>query len=483
MATVTVLGTGGSTVTIQMTSAANAAAAQTALWGVSNLAAAPGLAPPNPNPPNPNPPNPHPHGVGVLQQQDFTGSGAVPVPANLLGGVVVQGAGDVGALTAQYVSVVVAATGNSTIVGPSNFRSVLATTDGSNTTYVNLSQQGEVHFGAGDNFLVQDAGATAFFDAGNSVMQTASGSVTDATLADKALLLVQGDGKTQIRVEQDADVVVQVQGSSTVPVRVQGGDYGNNPAAPNAGTIQYLAVGGAAIIEPGNSDVTIFGNVGSGQVSVYGPRGQNPTPIVSYGGRLTVLDGQGYFQAGGRGGSLLFSSTVEGSATLVGFADGDQLFSMGAGQYLVAGWGAETLSGFSLDASVGGSIFQSWIGHTTIFGNSGGGNAFAMGAGLTLVDGRNEAALGGAVGRGNTYYSVAIAGGGGIGVSDFISGLDTFNMTVTTQATGQQLESMTYYEAGAAGSPFQTGSGTRLILNGGTIFDFFGSEVKLSDIV
>lgn len=462
MVDVTVIGAGGSTVTIQMTSAVNAAVAQTALWGVSNLAAAPGLQPPNPNP----------NGVGILEQQTFTGSGTLPAPSNLLGGVVVQSPGDVGALTAQYVSAVVAATGNSTIVGPSNFKSTLATTDGSNVTYVNLSQQGDMYFGKGDNFLVQMGGGTARFDEGASVLQTTAGTSTNAMLADNALLLVQGDGKSTVSAEAGADVVVAVQGSSTVPVTVTGGSVG--------GTIQYLAIGGAGVINPGSANTTVFGNVGNGKVTVFGGAGPGGASAPAFTGKLTVVEGQGYFAAGTAGGSQLFSSTVSGSATLQGGGDGDLLFSMGSGQFLIAGAGSETLTGFNVAASVGGSIFQSGGGNATMFGNSGGGNSFALGAGLTLVDGRNEAVLGGAVGNANIFYSVA--NGGGTGVSDFISGLDTFDLTLTKAVTGQTQTSLTYYQAGEAQSPFGADSGTRLVLSGGTIVDFFGTKVVQSDI-
>lgn len=461
MADVTVIGAGGTTVTIQMTSALNAAVAQTAMWNVSNLAAAPGLPPPNPNP----------NGVGILQQQDFTGA-PPPPPGNLLGGVVVQTAGDVGALTANYVSAVVAATGNSTIVGPSNFKSVLATTDGSNTTYINLSQQGEVYFGKGDNFLVNQGGATAFFDEGASVLQTTAGSNTNALLADNALVLVQGDGNSTLSAEPGSDIVVAVQGASTVPVTVQGTNLG--------GSIQYLAIGGAGIINPAGLNTTVFGNVGNGKVTVFGGNGPGGATAPAFTGKLTVVEGQGYFAAGSAGGSQLFSSTVAGSATLQGGGDGDLLFSMGAGQFLIAGAGSETLTGFNVAASVGGSIFQSGSGNATMFGNSGGGNTFALGAGLTLVDGRNEAVLGGAVGNANTFY--AVAAGGGTGVSDFISGLDTFNLTLTTTVTGETLSSLTFYTAGESGSPFGAGSGTRMILSGGTTVDFFGTEVKNTDL-
>ena len=62
-------------------------------------------------------------------------------------------------------------------------------------------------------------------------------------------------------------------------------------------------------------------------------------------------------------------------------------------QVLIAGAGAETLSGFSVEASVGGAAYFAGGGDATIFGNAGGGNGFGLGAGVSQIDGRNEVAL------------------------------------------------------------------------------------------
>lgn len=443
MANVTVLGAGGSsTVTITLSSAENAALAQTALKTVSGFVTA-----------------------GILEQQTYSGVGTIPAPSNILGGVIVPTAGNVGALTAQYVSAVVTATGNSTIIGPDNGTATVVSGDGANLTYANLSTKADITFGTGNNFLWNLDGATARFDAGGSVIQTDAGGQTNASVADGGVVIVQGAGFTTVNAEAGGKVAVAVQGASTVPVTVNG-------AASGGGELSYLALGGAGVINPGSANSTVYGNVGAGKVTVFG--GASNT------GKLTVVEGRGFFTGGSSGGNQLFTSTVAGSATLQGGGTGDLLVSQGANQFLIAGAGSETLSGFSVAASVGGSIFQSGGGNATIFGNSGGGNTFALGGGLTLVDGRNEAVLGGATGKANTYYSVA--DGGGHGISDFISGLDTFNMTLTTTVTGQTVSSLTFFTAGQSGSPFGSGSGTRMILTDKTTVDFFGVQVKNSDL-
>jgi len=208
-------------------------------------------------------------------------------------------------------------------------------------------------------------------------------------------------------------------------------------------------------------------------------------------GRLTVVNGRGYFQGGAAGGNIMSTDTVPGSATLVGGGTGDLLFSQASGSYLVAGAGSSTLSGFGLSATVGGGSFFTRFGNATVFGNSGGGNLFGLGGGLSVVDGRNEAQIvaeggvpiDGVVSGVPNQYFVAAETGGGHGISDFISGVDQFLMGFTRGVTHQDLSSLTFYTAGQSGSPFGTGSGTRMILTGGTIVDFFNSEVKMSDLV
>ena len=468
MADVTILGSGGSTVTIGLTSQQNAAAAQLAAGFVSSLVSG-----------------------DLLDQVIYPGTGTIPTPANILGGAIVTGStpANPGALTAQFVSTVVNTSGPATVVGPQNDQStVIAGNRG--LTYLNLSAHAQIFLGNGNNGIFNaSVGATAQVRLdGTAVLGPTAGitgTSTTVTAYDGSIGLINNPGENNFAVNADAGaaIVVGVQGAGTVPATVTGN--GNS-------AIQYLAIGGSAYVNPTDGDVTVFGNVGEGTVTVFG----GIKPIIEGGrivgakdlgpdftGKLTVVNGRGMFYGGSGGGNLMFTDTIDGAATLVGGGNGDLLFSQGAGAYLVAGAGSETLSGFSNSATVGGATFFSGSGNATVFGNSGGGNIFGLGDGLTLVDGRNEARIA-ADNWGSTSNSFFVTArqGGGIGISDFDPGFDVFLMGVTDKVAHQQLATLTYYQSGTLNSPFGDGTGTRMILTAGTIVDFFGVEVKVADL-
>ncbi len=454
MANVTVLGAGGATVTIELTSADNAQVAQAALIPISKQVAA-----------------------GNLDQFTFSGTGTVPAPTNFLGGLIIDKAGDAGAINAQYISAVVTAVGKSTIVGPINNKSAVVAGDGADLTYLNSGSNANVTFGNASNFFIGAAGSSANVqvDKGGTVVQSDKGSNTTISAADGSLSLIYGDGNTHVNLRDGAAAVVAVQGASTVPVTVTGGASGD---------LQYLAIGGRGLINPGGANVTVFGNVGSGTASVFGSSASidgNLVTAPAFTGKLTVVEGQGYFQGGTGGGNMLFTSTITGSATLQGGGDGDQLFSRGAGQVLIAGAGAETLTGFTVDELVGGSTFFGGGGNATIFGNTGGGNIFGLGAGISLIDGRDETRDVGPLSA-NTFFD-ASAGGTHL-VSDFVSGTDTLNLSLT----GATATSIDFFTAGQSGSPFGADAGTKVTLSSGTTIFFFDTgkdgiqDFKATDI-
>jgi len=457
MADVTVLGAGGATVTIALSSAENSAAAQAALAAVSKQVEA-----------------------GNLDQFVFSGTGTIPAPAAFLGGLIIDKAGDAGALVSQYVSAIVAATGKSTIVGPNNNQSTIVAVDGSSLTYLNVGKNANVTFGQGDNFFIGNGGSSAQvqIDKGGTVVQSDAGSNTTINAATGSLSLIYGDGNTKVNVLDGANVVVGVQGASTVPVTVSGGASGD---------IQYLAIGGRGIINPGGTNVTVFGNVGSGTASVFGGSAAIGGAIVTapaFTGKLTVVEGQGYFQGGTGGNNLLFTSTITGSATLQGGGDGDLLFSRGAGQVLIAGAGASTLTGFTVDESVGGSTFFAGGGNTTIFGNTGGGNTFGFGVGISLIDGRDESRDVGPLSK-NVFFDAA-AGGTHL-ISDFVSGTDELNLSLTGATAADA--TITFFTADDNSAEFGANAGTKVVLSSGTTLFFFDTnkdgiqDFKASDIV
>ena len=114
MANVTVLGAGGATVTIALSSGQNAAAAQIAVNSVNSL-------------------------NSIVDQQTWSGTGTLPAPGNILGGAIISTPGNVGALSSPYISVAVNAAGKSTVIGPQNAQFTVVAGDGSNLTYGNQS--------------------------------------------------------------------------------------------------------------------------------------------------------------------------------------------------------------------------------------------------------------------------------------------------------------------------------------------------------
>jgi len=92
-------------------------------------------------------------------------------------------------------------------------------------------------------------------------------------------------------------------------------------------------------------------------------------------GSATVFGGIGCFQGGLAGGNTLLAGTVQGTTTLVGAGDGDQLYNWGAGNLLIAGAGAETLSSFLGTPTIGGSVPVPTGGETFITANGVGATA------------------------------------------------------------------------------------------------------------
>lgn len=467
MATVTVRGAGGTTVTLTHLTDAASPAAQAALTDVSNFVQ-----------------------FGLLDQFTWPGSGTVPSPSNLLGGVIVQGGGgDLGGLQPQHVAAMVDATGPTTIVGAANANTTIVAGAGG-VTYLNLSKSGEVVLGGGNHGV---------FNAANG----AAASVTlDGTLVAGAMAGISGAGMTVSALAgsltliddhgANAMLVDLAEGATAVTaVDAPSGDLAATIVGGTGTKLSHLALGGGAFINPGAGDATVFGNVGGGTTTVYGGSFEGAT-AASFTGKLTVVAGHGVFFGGSAGGNLLTTGTAPGAATLVGGGAGDLLISQGAGNMLIAGAGAETLSGFSVDASVGGAAFFAGGGNATIFGNSGGGNTFGLGPGVSQIDGRNEAALTAAglgVGQANSFF-VSTSSGGGHVVADFIAGLDHFNLTLTTLAGGQTLDPATGLAFFAiddisGANPFAGSglSGTVLTLSGGTQVFFYDAQVTTADLI
>jgi hypothetical protein len=464
MATVTLRGAGGATVTLTRLSDAAAPAAKAVLAKVDQFAT-----------------------LGLLDQVTWPGSGDVPTPSNLLGGLIVQGAGGgVGAMPAQYVSAVIDSSGPATVIGPSNANATMVAGNGG-MILLNRSTNADVVLGGGSHavFQARSGAASRVTVDGALVAGTMDGiggaAMTISALAGSLTLVAgHGDGKMVVDAADGAAIVTAVDAPvGDAPVTVIGGA---------GSSVTHLAMGGGAFINPGAGSATVFGNLGSGTTTVFGGTLDGQT-APAFTGSLLVLEGRGVFFGGSAGGNVMTTATVAGAATLMGGGAGDVLLSNGAGNVLRAGAGNATLSGFGAAATVGGSSYFSGAGGAAMFGNSGGGNSFGLGVGNAQVDGRNEAAISAAgLGQGaaNTFF-VTAPGGGAHVVADFLPGLDRFDMAATTKQGGQTLSGLSFFAAddASAGNPFAgTGiGGTVMVLSGGTAVFFFDAKVTASDII
>lgn len=435
MANVTVLGASGATVTIALTSGDNAAAAQTAANFINSI-----------------------NTFGILDQQTWSGSGTLPAPSNLLGGAIVSTAGDVGALSAQYVSVMVNAKGESTVVGPDNASATVIAGDGSDLTFLNLSKNADVYFGANDATLINQGGTVNMrSEAGVHVVLTDQGATTNTHSGDGLILFSDIDGKSGASIAHitagSKNATIIASGDSTVPVTI------------NATTGEFVALAdgkGSMIVNPGQANATVIGTnvAGSGATTLFGGTGS-----------VVVSDGIGEFTGGSAGGNLMFTGTVPGSATLTGGGNDDLLFAGGQNQLLIAGGGASTLVGRwtddGVEQSTGGHRFLVGAGFTTVFGAQSGGNTFLFaGLGSALVEGRDETAGGQTA---NIYQDFANPGGTHL-IADFDTGMDVFLYSGGTDAT------IEFFAANAGGSPFGDQAGTRVVTPGGTTFLFFDTN-------
>lgn len=448
MANVTVLGASGATVTIALTSGENAAAAQTAANFINSI-----------------------NTFGVLDQQTWSGSGTLPAPSNLLGGAIISKAGDVGALSAQYVSVAVNAKGDSTVVGPQNNAVTVIAGDGSDLTFLNLSQTAQIFYGANDGNLINQGGvANLRSEGGTHVVLTAEGSTTETHSGEGLILFSDIGGKSGAATANitpgSKNATVIASGTSTVPVTINA----------MVGEFVALADGQAnLIINPGHANATVIGTnqTDAGATTLFGGMGS-----------VVVAKGKGVYTGGLMGNNLMFTGTVPGSATLTGGGSGDLLFAGGADQLLIAGAGASTLVGRWTDDGVeqtsGGHRFLVGAGFTTVFGAQMGGNTFNFaGLGAAEVDGRNESVLGQ---QSNLYFDFTDFGGTHT-IYDFATGLDKLAYVGTADAT------IDFFAAGAEGSPFGAAAGTRVITPGGTTFLFLDTngdgvqDITASDIL
>lgn len=252
-----------------------------------------------------------------------------------------------------------------------------------------------------------------------------------------------GDGYNKITVQSTSGVttIIGTTGSTDTIVGTAG----------SSGGIYYVETNDSmAIITPNSHNVTVVGTSAGGATSVFG---------TSFTGSLYVSNGTGYFAGGTNSTNSpavpnALQSSVGGGTTLIGGGAGDVLTSVGKGDILQAGLGAETLDGSG--AAGGSTIFGSAYGSQVIFAGSTVGdviyttNSTTAGSyngtspSISFVGefiNLHTAPSGALDGNGISGANTIVAGASGSGVqsatiNDFISGHDKLVLTASNTGLG-----------------------------------------------
>lgn len=251
--------------------------------------------------------------------------------------------------------------------------------------------------------------------------------------------------------------------------------------AVGGGNVVYTsAAGSRAFINPGADNVTVFGSSGAGTATVFGGSSVN-----TFTGRLTVVDGTGYFQGGTAGNNILGSSTV-GSTTLIGGGGDDILTARGANDVLVAGAGAATLDGSH--SSGKDTFFASSTGTSLMYGGTSSGDTFftnnstISGVGFTgsFIDLHTapNALFHGLNSNVSNFIGIGFSGNGANygTISDFISGVD--KLVLNTSVTGSSYSLTSGVLVGSNGPVTYTNMQTA----NGSFITVYNSVIKSSDI-
>lgn len=446
MPNVTVLGAAGATVTIPFTSAANAAAAQTALNTISDLVR-----------------------TSTLTQYQYPGTGSVPAPT-LFGGVVVSGNAPVnlGLLPGGEYSLVNNATNGSpgmpgtTVVGTYNPMTVASGTGG--IVFLNASSNAQIFLGGGTNILAEGvSGASAVINTGSDDTHVdARMGATTINAFDTAAIQVWGGTTGSAVVNALGDNLVNVLGDNgTNAVSVFGIGGGALPAdIPGApGNLSIIGTAGTSLyVDPGSDNITVAANSGN-------------LTLIGGSGNALVFGNHGMID-GGTGTNYLMTDSLAGATTLMSAGFNDTMIGQGAGNTYIANGNNALIADFSAGNSAGGAIYTTGGGgNDTIFGSLASNSTFNLGAGTVLAYGQHGLDLS----RGNIYTD-AYDGANQITIGDFVVGHDVFSLSAS--ASGAHFSSSQYYD-NAGGSPFAA-AGTQVLLTDGTTINFIGANVSNS---
>jgi hypothetical protein len=458
----TVLGAGGSTVTIPFATATNAAAAQIALDSISDAVRAGTLAQLNfDGPPWPAAATPQ---IGLVELNSST----VPLPGLALGNnavsAVLDGASQQVAMTGLLGNnTVVAGRGGAVIgnIGPNN-KIFFGGGGVQQFSEVDLAQFGIVS--SAEVWL--DGDATFDDSAGSTLIHLGTVSGGAGAVAMRLAVTDNGAGTTTIDVASDTTgtaasdfITFEGIGSAATTVNAAGGT--DSLGAATGGVPLSAFVGTDSAFTNGNgSNVSL--NDKAGAVTLLGGAGSD-----------TVAGATGLIEAGTRGGSMLFGGTVPGATTLIGGGEGDFLSSGARNTLMIAGRGNETLTASqpSTFRGIGGPQAP---GAMTLFQAQTGGNTYLLGNGQTSIASTTDA------NGGNLFQEGVSSSANTATISGFVSGVDSISganpaggqyALVTDRAPGPQEMSLSV-----------NGAMSTLTFDDGTTWTF-NSVVQLEDFV
>jgi Ca2+-binding RTX toxin-like protein len=370
---------------------------------------------------------------GALTAFNYVSGATAPGPATGTGGVAVFGSGITPTTTVDVPvtdsAIVDSSTGPLSITGGAAGETVVAGSGALNYTDITPSGDATDYIVAGDgNNLI----STSTVGGGNYSINLGSGNDS-----------VSINGNSSINAGTGHNFITVGGGGSIISSEGFDSITGSSVASATADTVNIGS--GQTTVDPGASNFFIFGTSTTTNPLVFKPGTGSDT--------ISVGSGGGNVFAGSGGNSILFGGAGGGSAPVVlhGTADGDQIFSIGAGNVTaIAGAGNETITGaggspdgFSVPGSTGNNTFEAGSGNDTLIAGAGQD---------TLWGGTGNALL--QSGTGADTFEFQFGSGG----QDTVTG---FKATDTLQFNGFGLTSTTLPETSVGGS-------TVIALNDGT---------------
>jgi len=502
---VTVLGASGTTVTIPFTSATNAAAAQAALFTISEQVTGGTLTQVNYTGNSTIPPVSTPQG-GVLADSSVTGLGPFGIGPPYVSAV--NGGAGVQSILVNFSSngaIVASGAGGSTVGGGGGAPTVVSGTGGSEIG--NLGTNTQVFLGGA---AVQDFAELGLGAFGGPVNPTATVWVTTplkgtASFDDSSgsttinLDTVASSGSTTHPFGQTLIIDDSGDGQTTINVtsNSSGGTVDGDGMSFRGGTTTVNAAGGADSLGNATGGVSLWALLKTGNAFINGngsnvfvfPTGTGVSATL-FGGSGTdiVIGASGDYQGGTAGGNVMYGGTAANSTTLMGGGNNDVLVSQSTGTQLIAGAGNENL--FALAAGttfMGQTTAGSGGDKQTLMDGLTGGDTYITGnaANGSVAGGSNIFSVNDSNG-GNLFQEGVVNSGTGTGanaatITGFASGTDTISLSDPASGTYSLLGNTTV-TPGAGDVAYQyIGSNTQVSFGDGTTWTILNAQVQNSD--